>query len=82
MSSVLARRHGRIGWITLLARAPGETGTHLALTATRIGAHDAVACGLADHVIATSRISAVIDAQLLTAQRGIIGKREHLRLLR
>lgn len=51
-----------VGSSLLLARAPGETGTHLALTATRIGPHDAVACGLADHVIATSRIPDLIDA--------------------
>ena len=32
----------------LLARAPGELGTHLALTGDRIGAADAIHCGLAD----------------------------------
>jgi enoyl-CoA hydratase len=51
-----------VGSSLLLARAPGETGTHLALTATRIGPHDAVACGLADHVVATCRIPDLIDA--------------------
>ncbi|HYZ54740.1 MAG TPA: enoyl-CoA hydratase/isomerase family protein [Streptosporangiaceae bacterium] len=51
-----------VGSSLLLARAPGETGTHLALTAARIGPHDAVACGLADHVVATSRIPDLIDA--------------------
>jgi enoyl-CoA hydratase len=51
-----------VGSSLLFARAPGETGTHLALTATRIGPHDAVACGLADHVVATSRIPDLIDA--------------------
>lgn len=39
-----------VGILALLARAPGELGTHLALTGTSIGAADAVAVGLADEV--------------------------------
>lgn len=57
-----------VGSGLLLARAPGETGTHLALTASRIGPHDAVACGLADHVVATARIPALIGALADPAQ--------------
>lgn len=37
-----------VGGTLLLGRAPGELGLHLALTASRIGAADAIACGLAD----------------------------------
>ncbi|MDR6975895.1 enoyl-CoA hydratase [Streptomyces sp. 3330] len=40
-----------VGGTYLLARAPGELGTHLALTGAQIGAGDAVACGLADHCV-------------------------------
>ncbi|MGB6537525.1 MAG: enoyl-CoA hydratase/isomerase family protein [Xanthobacteraceae bacterium] len=37
-----------VGACFALARAPGETGTHLALTGERVGAADAIYCGLAD----------------------------------
>jgi enoyl-CoA hydratase len=37
-----------VGASYLLARAPGCAGAHLALTGTRIGAADAIYCGLAD----------------------------------
>lgn len=37
-----------VGMTWLLARAPGEVGTHLALTGASIGAQDAIAAGLAD----------------------------------
>jgi len=39
-----------------LARSPGFTGTHLALTGSRIGAADAIYCGLADITVAASRL--------------------------
>ncbi len=37
-----------VGASYVLARAPGHLGTHLALTGERIGAADAIYCGLAD----------------------------------
>jgi enoyl-CoA hydratase len=40
-----------------LARAPGCAGTYLALTGSRIGAADAIYCGLADIHIAAARIA-------------------------
>jgi enoyl-CoA hydratase len=44
-----------VGVSFLLARSPGQTGMHLALTGSRIGAADAIYCGLADiHVPAAS----------------------------
>ncbi|AXK32727.1 enoyl-CoA hydratase/isomerase family protein [Streptomyces armeniacus] len=46
----------------LLARAPGELGTHLALTAGRIGARDALVCGLADHYVPAERLPALTEA--------------------
>ncbi|WP_329568071.1 enoyl-CoA hydratase/isomerase family protein [Streptomyces sp. NBC_01361] len=40
-----------VGGTYLLAHAPGELGTHLALTGAPVGAGDALLCGLADHFI-------------------------------
>ncbi|MGX7681541.1 enoyl-CoA hydratase/isomerase family protein [Jatrophihabitans sp. DSM 45814] len=37
-----------VGGTYLLSRAPGELGTHLALTASRMNAADAIYCGFAD----------------------------------
>lgn len=49
-----------VGGALLFARAPGEVGTHLALTGARIGGHDAVYCGLADHVVHSARLPALL----------------------
>ncbi|MFD9738355.1 enoyl-CoA hydratase/isomerase family protein [Umezawaea sp. NPDC059074] len=51
-----------VGGTYLLSRAPGELGTHLALTAAVVGAGDAVACGLADHFVPTEHLAAFVDA--------------------
>ncbi|MDN3258857.1 enoyl-CoA hydratase/isomerase family protein [Streptomyces sp. CSDS2] len=40
-----------VGGTHLLGRAPGELGTHLALTGAQIGAGDVLLCGLADHYL-------------------------------
>ncbi len=40
-----------------LARSPGHAGTHLVLTGSRIGAADAIYCGLADIHIAAARLA-------------------------
>ncbi|MCB5182400.1 enoyl-CoA hydratase/isomerase family protein [Streptomyces sp. SMC 277] len=45
-----------VGGTYLLSRAPGELGTHLALTGTAVGAADAVLCGLADHFVPSGRL--------------------------
>ncbi|WP_247614056.1 enoyl-CoA hydratase/isomerase family protein [Streptomyces tagetis] len=45
-----------VGGTHLLSRAPGELGTHLALTGARIGAADALLCGLADHYIPSAAL--------------------------
>jgi len=49
-----------VGSLFLLSRAPGETGTHLAMTGLPVGGADAVTCGLADALIASQDIPAVI----------------------
>ncbi len=40
-----------VGGTFLLSRAPGELGTHVALTARRFGPADAILLGLADHMV-------------------------------
>lgn len=45
-----------VGGTHLLSRAPGELGTHLALTAGSVGAGDAVHLGLADHYVPSDRL--------------------------
>jgi enoyl-CoA hydratase len=45
-----------VGVSFLLARSPGYVGTHLALTGDRLGAADAIYCGLADTHIAVARL--------------------------
>ena len=48
-----------VGASFLLARAPGHVGAHLALTGERIGAADAIYCGLADVHIAAEKLAAL-----------------------
>ncbi|HET8601963.1 MAG TPA: 3-hydroxyisobutyryl-CoA hydrolase [Segeticoccus sp.] len=49
-----------VGARWLLARAPGELGTHLALTGATATGADAVLCGLADLVVDSSRVGDVL----------------------
>ncbi|MFG2965242.1 enoyl-CoA hydratase/isomerase family protein [Streptomyces sp. NPDC048288] len=49
-----------VGGTHLLARAPGELGTHLALTGATIGAADALLCGLADHHLPSGALPAFV----------------------
>jgi enoyl-CoA hydratase len=46
-----------VGGTHLLARAPGELGTHAALTGARLTGADAIACGLADVLVPAGRLS-------------------------
>ena len=50
-----------VGSLFLLSRAPGELGTHLAMTGLSVGGTDAIGCGLADALIAGKDIPAVIS---------------------
>ena len=45
-----------VGGTYLLSRAPGELGTHLALTGGRMSAADAFLCGFADFFVPTARL--------------------------
>ncbi|WP_436776633.1 enoyl-CoA hydratase/isomerase family protein [Yinghuangia sp. YIM S09857] len=49
-----------VGGTYLLGRAPGELGTHLALTGASVGAADAIACGLADAFVPSGVIAALV----------------------
>ncbi|WP_330328501.1 enoyl-CoA hydratase/isomerase family protein [Streptomyces sp. NBC_00536] len=48
-----------VGGTYLLALAPGELGTHLALTGAAVGAADALLCGLADHFVPSAALPAL-----------------------
>ncbi len=51
-----------VGGSWILSHAPGETGTYLGLTGTRIGARDAVYTGFADIAISEAHVSTIIEA--------------------
>ncbi|MBJ8348114.1 enoyl-CoA hydratase/isomerase family protein [Antrihabitans sp. YC2-6] len=51
-----------VGGTYLLAQAPGELGTHVALTTARMSAADAIATGFADHFVPTSDLPALLAA--------------------
>ncbi|CAM3105043.1 enoyl-CoA hydratase/isomerase family protein [Stackebrandtia soli] len=50
-----------VGGLYLLARSPGEWGTHLALTGLPADGPQAVRCGLADAVIASADIDGIVE---------------------
>lgn len=54
--------HPDIGGSWLLSHAPGEIGTHLALTGGAIGAADAIEAGLADRYVPSARFGEVVEA--------------------
>ena len=51
-----------IGASFLLARSPGYAGTYMALTGERMGAADAIHCGLADIHVAAARLPELPEA--------------------
>jgi enoyl-CoA hydratase len=51
-----------VGGTYLLSRAPGEIGTHLALTTATMTAADAIACGFADHYMPSEAIGEFVGA--------------------
>lgn len=62
-----------VGGTYLLARTPGELGTHIALTTARLSAGDAIACGFADHFIPSGKIEQFIDALSTTSVQEALG---------
>lgn len=51
-----------VGGTYLLSRAPGELGTHVALTTARMTAGDAVAAGFADHYVPGAAVADLLAA--------------------
>lgn len=51
-----------VGGTLLLANAPGELGTYLALTTARMTGADAIAVGFADHFVPSADLPALVDA--------------------
>ncbi|MEU4086496.1 enoyl-CoA hydratase/isomerase family protein [Streptomyces aureus] len=58
-----------VGGTYLLALAPGELGTHLALTGAQIGAGDVLLCGLADHYMPSASLRKFVDELAETTVR-------------
>ncbi|WP_326701465.1 enoyl-CoA hydratase/isomerase family protein [Streptomyces sp. NBC_01754] len=50
-----------VGGTHLLAAAPGELGTHLALTGQPVNAADALMCGLADHFVPSQNLPGLVQ---------------------
>lgn len=55
-----------VGGTHLLSRAPGELGTHVALTAASISGPDAIGMGLADHFVHSESVPALIETLAVT----------------
>ncbi|TFD55565.1 enoyl-CoA hydratase/isomerase family protein [Cryobacterium sp. Hh7] len=51
-----------VGGTYLYSRTPGELGTHLALTAATMTGSDAIALGLADSFVDSTRLDSLVDA--------------------
>ena len=51
-----------VGGTHLLSRAPGELGTHMALTGAPVGAADALHCGLADYYVPSAGLGELAAA--------------------
>jgi len=61
-----------VGGTWLLSRAPGELGTHLALTGTTITGSDAIALGLADHFVSSDHLPVLLgDLERMPAAESI-----------
>ncbi|WP_250291396.1 enoyl-CoA hydratase/isomerase family protein [Streptomyces atroolivaceus] len=59
-----------VGGTYLLAGAPGELGTHLALTGRAVQAADAILCGLADHFVPSQHLADLTSALARCATPG------------
>ncbi|GAA3641279.1 enoyl-CoA hydratase/isomerase family protein [Kineosporia mesophila] len=62
-----------VGGTWLLARAPGELGTHLALTGLPVGPADAILCGLADVHTPAGALPDLAHATSLKVVQDILG---------
>lgn len=62
-----------VGGTRLLAGTPGETGTHLALTATQVGPWDCLDLGFADYFLDHDGLAAVAEATSWEQVQGSLG---------
>jgi enoyl-CoA hydratase len=53
-----------VGGTYLLSRAPGQSGTHVALTGAPISGADSIYAGLADHYVRSEKLPALVEALL------------------
>jgi enoyl-CoA hydratase len=63
-----------VGGSYLLSRAPGELGTHLALTGDSADGADALVCGLADHWVPAERLPALLDGLADAAPEEVVAR--------
>ncbi|MFI7385521.1 enoyl-CoA hydratase/isomerase family protein [Streptomyces sp. NPDC049813] len=63
-----------VGGTHLLARAPGELGTRLALTGEHIGAADALLCGLADHYVPSAALPGLLAGLATAPARDVLAR--------
>lgn len=62
-----------VGGTLLLSRAPGEAGTHAALTGAHLSAADALHLGLADHYVPSDRLDDLLEAlESETAEAAVV----------
>ncbi|MER5872970.1 enoyl-CoA hydratase/isomerase family protein [Streptomyces sp. NPDC002044] len=61
-----------VGGTYLLAHAPGELGTHLALTGAAVGAADALLCGLADHFVPSEALAGLVSDLAVAPVREVL----------
>lgn len=63
-----------VGGSNLLARAPGQTGTLMALTGQHAGPADALYLGLADHMVPDASVPALLQALESAADEPAVGQ--------
>ncbi|MFD1313219.1 enoyl-CoA hydratase/isomerase family protein [Streptomyces kaempferi] len=63
-----------VGGTYLLALAPGELGTHLALTGTPVGAGDALLCGLSDQYMPSDSLPRLVQDLAHAPVREVLGR--------
>ena len=63
-----------VGGTFLLARAPGETGTHAALTGAHLDGPDALYLGLADHYVPSARLPGLVAALESESPEAAVGR--------
>jgi enoyl-CoA hydratase len=63
-----------VGGTLLLSRAPGEAGTHAALTGAHLSGADALYLGLADHFVPSDRLEDLLAALESEAAEAAVGR--------